>query len=168
MGFELAFFQAIDESSLMSASFTCVMMELLGATFVSVCLGVLLRFIFPWWEAQGRLPIRKWPLHDGVSQVNGASKKKLHTAVVNDVSSPCPMPSPHQTVLNATEIVAPWKEFTCPEKRGVKAKAASNHGVSLDDCIEKFFSEAELLDDALLSAALSDAKTTTGGKRGRR
>ncbi|KAF8289252.1 hypothetical protein TcBrA4_0001490 [Trypanosoma cruzi] len=168
MGFELAFFQAIDESSLVSASLICVISELLGATFVSVCIGILLRFVFPWWEAQVRVPLRKWPLREGVSHVSGAPKKKPCAAVVNDVSPPCPVQSPRRISLYATEIVAPLKEPTCPAKGGMKAKAPSNEGILLDDFIEKFFSEAELLDDALLSAALSDAKTTTGGRSDRR
>ncbi|RNF07555.1 hypothetical protein TraAM80_03299 [Trypanosoma rangeli] len=164
MEFGLAFFQAIDASSLVPVPLIFVIAELLGAVFLIVCLGVLLRVVPPCWERHKPALTQKWLLHGSATRIRLAPKKDCGVTVVKGAAPPQP------TLTGAKEPVAPSGESMSSVKKRVEATVSVSDETSLDNYIDTFFSEAQLLDDALLSTVLSDAtaaptRAASGGFR---
>ncbi|ESL10629.1 hypothetical protein TRSC58_01635 [Trypanosoma rangeli SC58] len=164
MEFGLAFFQAIDASSLVPAPLIFVMAELLGAVFLIVCLGVLLRVVPPCWERHKPALTQKWLLRSSVTRVSLVPKKECGVTVPRGAAPPQP------TLTGAREPVAPPGEPMPSVKKRVGATVSVSDEASLDNYLDTFFSEAQLLDDALLSTVLSDAtaspdRAASGGFR---
>ncbi|RNF23008.1 uncharacterized protein Tco025E_02919 [Trypanosoma conorhini] len=160
MKLELTFFQAIDASSLVPAPPILVLAELLGVVVVIVCLGVLLRFVPPYWERNKPALTRRWLWRGSAAQVRSAPKQERGATVLNGAAPPQP------TSTSATGPVAPAAEPISSVKESAEPTKPVNDEGALDDYLDTFFSEAQLLEEALLSTALRDATTATGVARG--